>query len=779
MGRTTLTPPSLKRRGYESPDESPASLPGRTLTSPATTPATGTDAAGPAAWNDRTEVESNDTLSTSGEEEEDDDRCDGVSQGSQSTSFSQLVQGAYSLASLVRKPFFRRRGSGMGRPTSPAPPGSARSLRKATGGIQFATAEPESTAFTTMPSGAFSMDPIPEEALLELQQAIQTAIVMGAAFFTLAGMLLWLAWHLFFPVMSPVVLAMCVSIIVHPNHRPPSPVARLHKMLLHALHRRGPTNKALHYPYALLVEVALSAMVWLGVLHTFSRVLGLFRMCRPLVRLALQITQPQRQVREAQAAAEAASSPMSPAKSRRMTERTRAAEAEAEAEAAESIMFVCDMVLGALLVGCFCFYFWGNPVFRLGTLGVFFLGCLVMLWSGAERASALVSAVSILWFLGVLALCVAGNVVGEMITLTEYAQTHLTAAGSAINDAVETNNATELFMSYAVKGIEQVADSQNISVSALTGMFKQFSEASGLGTHTLSYATSNETARDQEMMTKLYSAVVAMDYKVLSEVGGGPEFWISLSTALGGTTVTMSSYMIGLVLYAARYIADLIWVGSMVALFVALVNTLTRQEETVSFFLMTKFIQCPDRCRNIDKTIAKHLLSLSRSLLHVFVYHFALTLATLLRFDASYPFTGALAAAFFALFPYLPKYLLAPLPLLLNFLQALEALPEDTSPELVAIRAANLQRLYELIAWVLLPLLFGDAWLFDGIVTSGSGGYMGPKMVVLSVLLGFYNWGSLGVFLGPFIVTMLDSLLVETRVKRKARRKSRSHEKVS
>ena len=577
-----------------------------------------------------------------------------------------------------------------------------------------------------LPSGGESFCGMPESTMFsvaqraELEWVIQLALMKATVCVTCVAVLCVLGWQLFLPVLSPILFAAGFSVVTHPQHHANSNARFVahHQACLERAALSAPGHPVLAWVYHILVKFVLSFMVWGVVPEWLASFSGLSLLVRNIIDLWM-------------------ASPFITPTPRGVKRRTTSGLAT-QRDTAE---FSRGTALGVIIIGVLC----SCPSFRFSVslhlcAGISVVVAILLMMSlGPEKSASSVkvmATVSIVW---VLFIHVAGGVIVETLEIVEYAQHRVQAAGSMVNEAVESNNATELLYTYAAAGIEQLAESHNVSLEALRGVMDV-------------YMNGTVQAHESGVLldySKLQNLHEAFDYSILSSLGAN--FWMDLSKAFGSTTRAVSTLAVLVVSSAADIVSALVWGGWSVVLFVAFFMAFNHLPHTLPFYLLARVVQRQVAVK-VEREIAHHLTALTHCLVRVFVFHFTLTFATLTRFGSTCPYIGAVLAGFFALFPYLPKYFLVPLPVLLGFVQVL------VSTENPEVSQETQMRLYELLLWIVAPMAVGDDWIFAEIVE----GNVGPKMVVLSFLMGFYNFGVVGVILGPVVVSLFGSLASST-----------------
>eukprot|EP01063_Lacrimia_lanifica_P006684 TRINITY_DN14196_c0_g1_i2.p1 TRINITY_DN14196_c0_g1~~TRINITY_DN14196_c0_g1_i2.p1 ORF type:complete len:638 (+),score=221.76 TRINITY_DN14196_c0_g1_i2:63-1976(+) len=509
--------------------------------------------------------------------------------------------------------------------------------------------------------------------LAALEATVQKATIKAAGCIALMALLTYLVVSLFLPIAKPLLAAVVVSICTHPSHTR----ERLEPFVQsYSSHHAALARYAPVHPLAAQPYKALVKVVLS---------LQVFALVPQFLSAMLGVS----------AAAHSAVTVLP-------------VPASVRAQVAVPVRRACSI---AVLAAFFCF-FWGSIGLNVSIVGVLVIGVSAMIVLPVDRAAVAVLVVSGACVGGLLSLYVAGNVAVEALQMTDYAQDRVVAARLLMNETAEEYNVTAVALHYVVKGVEAAAGSQNVSLSELKDLLDTI-KGSSVGTGVVTAASS------------------------VSTLGLGMNLWLDVSKHVGSTAVWLSNATVALlnvVLVALFALLDVFWAAVYFVFFLIAFNTTSH---TLPFYVLRAVLSDPGQAQRLDQQVSIHLTSLFTGFLNLYVYHFALTFATMSRFGFEYPYTAATLAGFFALFPYVPKYFFLPL-----FLLPMAARVYDDAP----------QTLYELVLWMVVPFVLGDQWLFNDVRIAES------RWMLLGAVLGWTNWGNAGVFLGPILVVLLGSV---------------------
>eukprot|EP00659_Diplonema_papillatum_P004522 gene4522-7003_t len=388
--------------------------------------------------------------------------------------------------------------------------------------------------------------------------------------------------------------------------------------------------------------------------------------------------------------------------------------------------FWAEIVFGVLFVAWLVVYFDSLLVYCVVLL-VILTGTTFTLCLEPEHAVIACIFVSSITLGCVITTFVTHQLGLEVVFLVDYAKNRVEQAGDIVQGAVDHENATETALAYAYKGAQYLAESQNISLDAINDVIKVVN-------HNYNQtAFSSKGATDLSMWYQQYTELAAE--KSWGEVGGSEDFWKNISHAFGRGSMLLSQGVFFLLQALTGMASAFMWICWTASVYIIAVMAFNRTKHTVVYSGLVMIVS-EEAALTMEKQVACRLTALVKSIIHLFVFHFCLTLAALLRYGAPFPYTGAMLAGLVALFPYFPKYYFIPLPSILIHLISSDDPFNDHFLEL-------------LFVWILVPMCFGDEWIF-----SDSSSDVDPKIIVLSFVMGFYVWGYLGVITGPLVVVI-------------------------
>eukprot|EP00755_Sulcionema_specki_P000597 Sspe_Gene.25541::Locus_10296_Transcript_1_1_Confidence_1.000_Length_2005::g.25541::m.25541 len=534
---------------------------------------------------------------------------------------------------------------------------------------------------STMPRGSPAQPgPLPPEVVNQLLHTIQLALIRGVGCVVIIASVAYIAVHTFLPVLEPLLLAALISLLTH--HSASASAGHRRKFVEEVRKRLANLNKAsseyhsLARPlYLIFGNLWIATTVWQLVPKKICGFVGISR-----VTSLLRRHNPEH----------------------------------------EDAIWWLETAAGLFCLTCLVVVANSNAL--LMTLVAFWVvGTLFMLTMDPDIASTLVVNIFMAMFIFFGAGWLFRELTSEVMEIINAASKGVAAASDKLNEA---GDITELGLMYGYKGLELLAEKNNISIEAI----REIAE-------TVNHHTAAITQSPNWWNVTLYQDFVS---NVKWDKVGGDDFWVETSRNLGKSTLIITQYFFVMITYIAGIATGLMWMcWSLSVTFIA-VLALNRMHHTVVYNLLCLVIPS-STAAEVDHNLSTSLNSVVLSILHLFIYHFTLTYATLSYHRVRFATIGSVLAGFIALFPYFPKYYLIPAPLIVSSLH-----------DYIQTGSSDL---WELLVMIFIPWIVGDEWLFRGINPG-----MEPQMMVLSFVMGFYVWGYYGVVLGPLVIVLTTQL---------------------
>eukprot|EP01064_Diplonema_japonicum_P011184 TRINITY_DN1845_c0_g2_i1.p1 TRINITY_DN1845_c0_g2~~TRINITY_DN1845_c0_g2_i1.p1 ORF type:complete len:589 (+),score=95.07 TRINITY_DN1845_c0_g2_i1:3276-5042(+) len=508
-----------------------------------------------------------------------------------------------------------------------------------------------------------------EQRFQSLVSAIQIAVLKAFGCIVVLSYLAWYALQTFLPVLSPLLLAAGVSIVTHPSVYRAS-YGGFRKRHQELLQRYATTSKskAAIAVHDFFLKLILSLRVWGQLPEWFAHVTGISLFSRWVLGNNEQVSHR----------------------------------------------------IGLIIMTACGGYFYSMGLMLIG-FAVFIVGTTCMVVLEADRSVTVVIFFSTSAVLIAAGTFVCSHLASEVLVLVEVTKSGVSNAGEMISDE-QAKNKTDIAVSYAYEGLVMLAESQNISTSAL------FEIAYMLQNNTKEMRLLFEPERYQE---------------AVQAIGGDSAFWLDLSKQFGSGGVVVTTWLFGAATMVTGAATGIMWFFWQFSIFVLSVFALNKTQHTLMYNVLS-LIMTEQAADIAERQLASNLSAILRSIMQLFLYHFALTLFILQRFKIAFPYTGALVAGLIALFPYFPKYYIVPLPSILFHYRQLFLTP---NPDYDFFD----DDFSWIFLWILIPCVVGDEWIFADVVKQSGGA--DPKMTVLSFVMGFYVWGYTGVVTGPLLFT--------------------------
>eukprot|EP01060_Flectonema_neradi_P012544 TRINITY_DN1932_c6_g1_i1.p1 TRINITY_DN1932_c6_g1~~TRINITY_DN1932_c6_g1_i1.p1 ORF type:complete len:671 (+),score=84.34 TRINITY_DN1932_c6_g1_i1:74-2014(+) len=543
-----------------------------------------------------------------------------------------------------------------------------------------------------------------------LVASIQVAIIKGAGCVAMLGGLVYITWQTFSPIIHPLVLAVVFSSMTHPSiYRDVlDDFKRSHEKQCQRCYKRSPfTNTLLDAGYRSLWRLVLTYRHWMLVPLVISRVTGtsriVFQFGSKVAALADKVANSSAVQRDSN---------------------VRRIQPSVEVPTAlfdwEAIFWRCEFFSGMLL-SFFFMYFFNSTALLVCTAVYVSVITFTLAIRPADKGAVILLGSIVFLYGGTITAYITKELISEGSELFQITRSSVTQAGNAVGSAVTDSSEKMYLKENLSQGLRMFAEWQNINIDAVGEMMELIQNKSSQMEHWADF--------DQYK-----SFILDANEKWDTRQFGNADFWLTLGGGLGKWTLAITHVAVLAISLIFGGLATLLWVWWSASIFLIALLALNRTRNTLAHNLCTFFGNEENAIaltHKLNHLISNKLVQILQSILHLYMYHFVLTLAVLMRFGSPFPFAGATMAGLIALFPYFPKYILVPLPLL-----ATRLLRNDFDDDYL-----------ELIAWMVIPACLGDNWIFAAVDSK-----VGPQMIFLSIVMGFYVWGYFGVLLGPVIV---------------------------